>query len=217
MTTYRVGILDDDESKVTEIVDKLNHAFDNLPQYRNYELVPVEISIESDCSSTVENILSQTVECMIIDYNLGSFQVAGYNGVEIANELWRHRKDMPVFMLTSYDENMYEHELFSAFQVFNYARYLSDDKEQDDIHKKIVRVIENFKKRIDAWERELIQLLERRGESAEIDSRILELDSELEAALDGTHAFPQKVKMDLSESNLLKLVECLDRLLEGND
>lgn len=217
MTTYRVGILDDDESKVIEIVDKLNHAFDNLPQYRKYKLVPVEISIESDCSSTVEKILSQTVECMIIDYNLGSFQVAGYNGVEIANELWRHRKNMPVFMLTSYDEDTYEHELFSAFQIFNYARYLSDDKEQDDIHRKIVRVIENFKKRIDAWERELTQLLERRGENVDIDSRILELDSELEAALDGEHAFSQKAKMDLSESNLLKLVECLDRLLEGND
>ncbi len=94
---------------------------------------------------------------------------------------------------------------------------MNDDKEQDDIHKKIVRVIENFNKRIDAWEYELTQLLERRGESVEIDSRILELDSELEAALDGEHAFSRKAKMDLSESNLLKLVECLDRLLEGDD
>ncbi len=107
MTTYRVGILDDDESKVIEIVDKLNHAFDNLPHYKKYKLVPIEISIEPDCSATVEKILSQAVECMIIDYNLGSYQVAGYNGVEIADELWRHRKNMPVFMLTSYDENMY--------------------------------------------------------------------------------------------------------------
>lgn len=82
--------------------------------------------------------------------------------------------------------------------------------------KKIVRVIEIYKKRIIECERELTQLLERRGENADIDSRILELDSELEATLDGTHALSQKVKRDLSESNLLKLVECLDKLLEGN-
>lgn len=217
MTTYRVGILDDDESKIVEIVDKLSHAFTNLPQYSRYTLEPIEISIESDCSTTVETILNQGIECMIIDYNLGSFQVAGYNGVEVAYELWQHRKNMPVFILTSFDEDMYEHELFSAFQVFNYGRYMADDKEQKDIHKKIVRVIEINKKRINEWERELTQLLEHRGENVEIDSRILELDSELESTLDGTHALSLKTKMDLSESNLLKLVERLDKLLEGND
>lgn len=217
MTTYRVGILDDDESKIIEIVDKLSHAFANLPQYCRYTLKPIEITIASDCSTTVENILNQGIECMIIDYNLGSFQVAGYNGVEVAYELWQHRKNMPVFMLTSFDEDMYEHELFSAFQVFNYERYMADNKEQEDIHKKIVRVIEINKKRINEWERELTQLLEHRGENAKIDSRILELDSELESTLDGTHALSLKTKMDLSESNLLKLVERLDKLLEGND
>lgn len=217
MTIYRVGILDDDESKIIEIVDNLSHAFTNMPQYSGYALKPLEISISSDCAATVQNILAQNVECMIIDYNLSSFQVAGYNGADVAYELWKHRKNMPVFMLTSFDEDMYEHELFSAFQVFNYNRYLNENNEQDDIHKKIVRVIEIYKKRIIECERELTQLLERRGENADIDSRILELDSELEATLDGTHALSQKAKRDLSESNLLKLVECLDKLLEGND
>ena len=214
MITYRIGLLDDDESKLIEVIDKLRHAFVGSPQYSHYKLEPIEISVNADCSTTVEKILEENIECMIIDYNLNS--LAGYNGVEVANELWRHRKNMPVFMLTSFDEDMYTHELFNAFQVFNYGRYLSEEREQDEIHRKIVRTIEIHRKVIDEWERELIDLLKHRGENVEIDSRILELDSEIESALDGTHSLPTKTKQDLSESGLMKLVEQLDKIISEN-
>ena len=217
MLNYRVGVLDDDESKVIEIIDKLNHAFDCIPEYSNYILFPVQIDVSTEKDETVEEIMSQNIECMLIDYKLSSFKNAGYTGVEIANELWCHRKYLPVFMLTSFDEDMYMHELFSAFQIFNYDRYLSDAQEQNNIHKKIVREIQMNKKRIADWERELIELLSHRGESAKVDSRIIELDSELESAIDRQHAIPLKTKQDLSESVLLRLVNSLDRLLEGND
>lgn len=217
MLNYRVGVLDDDDSKIIEVVDKLNHAFDDIPEYGNYTLSPVQIEVAADKYVTVEKIISQNIECMLIDYKLSSFKTAGYTGVEIANELWRHRKFLPVFMLTSFDEDLYVHEVFSAFQIFNYERYLNDAREQDDVHKKIVREIEMNKKRIAEWERELIALLSHRGESAEIDSRIIELDSELESAIDRQHAIPLKTKKDLSESALLRLVDSLDRLIEGKD
>lgn len=217
MFNYRVGVLDDDDSKVIEVIDKLNHAFDCMKEYSKYTLSPVQIDVSTKIDATVEEIMSQNIECMLIDYKLSSFKNAGYTGVEIANELWSHRKYLPVFMLTSYDEDMYMHELFSAFQIFNYDRYLNDVQEQDDIHKKIVREIEMNKKRIAEWERELIELLSHRGESAKVDSRIIELDSELESAIDRQHAIPLKTKQDLSESALMRLVNNLDRLLEGND
>ncbi len=217
MFNYRIGVLDDDDSKIIEVVDKLNHAFDHIPEYGNYTLAPVQIEVSTDKDATVGEIMSQNIECMLVDYKLSSFKNAGYTGVEIANELWRHRKYLPVFMLTSFDEDMYVHELFSAFQIFNYERYLSDGREQDDIHKKIVREIEMNKKRIAEWERELIELLNHQGENAEVDSRIIELDSKLESAIDRQNAIPFKTKQDLSESALLRLVNTLDRLLEGND
>ena len=214
MVTYRIGLLDDNASKLTEVVDMLRHAFVETPRYNNYAFEPIEISVNTDCSTTVEAILEENIECMIIDYNLSS--IVGYNGVEVANELWRHRKNMPVFMLTSFDEDMYEHEFFNAFQIFNYDRYLSEKKEQYEIHRKIVRTIEIHKKIIAGWEKELLSLLEHRGENALIDSRILEIDSEIEAALDGVSSLPMKTKHDLSESGLMKLVEQLDLIIKEN-
>ena len=214
MVCYRIGIIDDDESKVIEIVDKLAHAFESVPEYQNYGLVPIEIEATNDMEETLETIISKNIECMIIDYNLSSS--SGFNGVELANALWSYRKHLPVFMLTSFDEAMYTHELFSAYQIFNYDRYLREPLEQNDIHKKIVREIEIYHKKIASWEAELLKLLERKGESAEIDSRIMELDSELESTINGQGSIPQKIKSDFSESVLQKLINDIERILEGD-
>lgn len=216
MARFRVGILDDDNSKIVEIVDNLKYAFESIPEYGEYSFDPIEISINSDIEETVAAIIDQHIECMLIDYNLSSRKTAGYNGVEVARRVWSFRKNLPVFLLTSFDEDVYTHELFSAFQIFNYARYQNNTEEQLDIHKKIVREIEFHKKRVAAWERELMELLERRGESAEIDARILELDSELESDLDTYSSLSMKTKRDLSGSALLSLVKKLDLFLERN-
>lgn len=117
--------------------------------------------------------------------------------------------------MTSYEEDLFDHELFNAYQVFDYERYLSEEKERDELHGKLVQQIVSVQKQVEAWETELCELLPMRGATSEIDNRILELDSRIERSFAAKHSLPQKTKEELSISNLSLLIEKLDKILGG--
>ncbi len=61
-----------------------------------------------------------------------------------------------------------------------------------------------------------MKLLPRKGESVEIDSQIMELDTKIEKSINGKSILSKKEKLDFS-NNLDKLIIRLDKLIkEGN-
>lgn len=213
---YRIGIIDDEDGKVTQVISHLVEGFNEkemLERYKDVSFIPIQIDIQNEICDTVSKIIDFNIQGIIIDYKLSSQQVVSYSGVDIAKELMQYNQHFPIFILTSFEEDLFDHEIFNAYQVFDFGRYQSEAKEQDELHSKLVQQIISVQKMIEIWETELIELLPQKGQSASIDDRILDLDSKLEHSIASKHAFSTKLKKDLSTSNISKLLEKLDKLI----
>ena len=86
------------------------------------------------------------------------------------------------------------------------------------------RLLEDFIKRLQplmsgyeiVWfKSELESLLPRAGESASIDARILELDSQLERSVYGNAAIALPIKKDFTAEKINELISKIDSLIEG--
>lgn len=213
---YRIGIIDDEAEKVTQIITHLIDGFNNeemSERYKDVSFEPIEFGVEHAISDTISKIISENIQGIIIDYKLSSQQVVSYSGVDVAKELMRYNEFFPIFVLTSFEEDLYTHEIFNAYQVFDFDRYLTELKERNELHSKMIQQIIAVKKMVENWEQELIELLPRKGQSASIDEKIIELDSKLEHTIVSKHALSTKLKEELNTSNLSKLIEKLDKIL----
>ena len=89
-------------------------------KYANYELNPVELALAETPSEMVERIIEKGVDAVIIDYKLSSQKAISYSGVSLAKELHLRLYGFPIFVLTTYQDDLFDHELFgkilAAFQ-----------------------------------------------------------------------------------------------------
>lgn len=216
-----VGIIDDDETKRSQIISKLDDFVDGASaeikeRYEDYELNPIELDIKADINDLLEEICEKNIDALVVDYMLSSYEVAiEYTGVKFAEETDRKYMGFPIFVLTSYEEELYQKEIFDAYKVYNFERYMNDDQERIEINVKIVEQCIKRKRQIEDWKKQLEELLPEQGKSREIDEKILELDSYLEKSFDGEHAISKEWKEKLSGDNFTLLLTKLDDLLKG--
>lgn len=119
-----------------------------------------------------------------------------------------------MFILTSYEDELYEQEVFDAYQIFDFERYLSEPLERVELHYKLIEQVTKYQKQIELWKDEIKRLLPEKGKNAEVDTRILELDSKLEKSIDGHSAIPDVVKHTLQSNKLDELIDKIDLLLK---
>lgn len=220
-TIINVGIIDDDETKRSQIMSKLDDFVDGASseikeRYEDFGINPIELELKINISDLLQEILEKNIHALVVDYMLSSYEVAvGYNGVKFAEETDKKYLGFPVFILTSYEEELYQKEIFDAYKVYNFERYMNDDQERIEINIKIVEQYIKRKRQIDEWKNQLEELLPHQGESEEIDKKILDLDSKIEMSFDGEYAIPKDLKKKLSGSNFDMLMSKLDALLQG--
>lgn len=217
----KIGIIDDDQSKITQIITRLmegvaNSSPEKQDKYSKFEFVPIEIKIEEDINDMLNVIFEEDLDCVIVDYKLSSYEVVNYTGIEFAKSLEERVYDFPIFILTSYEDDLFYNEIYNAYQVFDFERYLNEPLERIELHFKIIEQILKCKKQRKKWEDEIKKLLPLAGKSEEIDSRLLELDSKLERSINGTNALPIKIKKDLDSNKLTELLDKIDLIL-GRD
>ncbi len=219
MTNYKVGIIDDDSTKVTQLLTYLKRPWhdndDNLlkEQYKDIIFCPKDVSLLYTIDEMVSQVKMLKFDALIIDYKLSSQQSISYNGVNLAETIDTALKDFPIFVLTSFKDDLYTKECFDVYQVFDFERYISDIDTRLDINSKIVEKIRNYKNRLKLWEEELLQLLPQAGKNVTIDQRILELDSYIESRLDGNSALPDKLKEELSENHIQRLIDKIESII----
>lgn len=218
VTKLKIGIIDDDQMKVTQIITRLmdgtsEAAPEKRDKYSKYELEPYEIKIKKDIKEMVDQVIELELDCVLVDYKLSSYEVVSYTGIEFAKHLEDTLYDFPIFVLTSYEDDLFTNEIFNAYQVFDFNRYLEEKSEKIELHFKIIEQILKTNKQKEQWESKLKRLLPYAGTSEEIDSEILELDSKIEKSINGTHALPAKLKKDLSENKLQELLNKIDQIL----
>lgn len=218
---YKIGIIDDDPTKITQLIPSIKMVCKDdegqvrNTKYANYALLPMEIALLSDEDDMINVIVDSHIDAIIIDYNLASQQVISYTGVSLAKKLADRLYDFPIFILTSYQDDLYTHELFDSYQVFDFARYIAEPLERIELNTKIIEQIVKYNTERQSWEKELQEILPHAGESASIDERILVLDSQLERTIDGKSSISDKLKKELTSDKVQSLIDKIDKIIEG--
>ena len=218
MKVLKIGILDDDRSKVTQIMNCLIKGVEGankekIEKYQEFKLEPIEIEIKDNISDLIDSVIENKVDCMIVDYKLSSFGIINFNGIQFAEELFNTSYDFPIFILTSYEDDLFINEVYDAYKIFDFGRYLREDSERIELNFKIIEQVCKARKQISLWEDELLALISKKGESEEIDSRIIELDTKIEKSLNGKQCFSKKKKLDWN-NKLEELITKLDKIIE---
>ena len=105
--------------------------------------------------------------------------------------------------------------MFDSYLVFDFDRYISEDKERIELNSKLIEQIKKHRAEIQSWDRELTELLPRAGESNVVDERILELDTMLEKSINGRRSISLPVKRDFTARKIDDLISKIDKLIEG--
>lgn len=219
METLNIAILDDDKTKISRIKTKFFQQNDKNTEvyndnYSDYNLNLIPIDVEQSCEQIVNEIIANNYDGIIIDYDFTSFAKTPNNGVKIAKQINKKVSGYPLFILTAYEEQLFDNELFDAYQIYNYDNYLNNIKATKEFHSRLIEQILKSRKQKLLWETELKSLLKKAGTSVEIDSRILDLDNKLEKSLDKECALDPKLKEDLSSNKLVELLQKIDKVLE---
>ena len=218
---YRIGIIDDDRTKVTQLIASIMlccNDEDGRPlkeKYSNFDLVPVELSLADTTDEMVEQVVAEGLDAVIIDYKLSSQKAIDYSGVSVAHEIHSRLYNFPVFILTTYQDDLFEHELFDSYLVFDFERYIGEEEERLELNSKLIQQIRKYRREIENWKAELGELLPREGESESVDERILELDTRLEKTLNGNAAFSIPIKRGFTSDKIDELISKIDSLIEG--
>ncbi|MCD5415368.1 MAG: hypothetical protein LR001_10350 [Clostridiales bacterium] len=216
----KIGILDDDASKVTQIIGKLEDGFikaesGKVSKYSKFELMPFELTVEESIEDVTKKIIELDLDCVLVDYKLSSYETVDYTGVDLVKHLLEILYDFPVFILTSHKDDLFNKEVFNAYQVFDFARYIGEDNERIELNFKIIEQILKYRNQQDKWKKEIKKLIPVAGSSSEIDERIFELDSYLERSIDERTRIPDKVKKELSNDKITQLLLKLDKLIDS--
>lgn len=217
--TFKIGIVDDDSSKITQIMIRLKQGVseasaEKQEKYSKYQLEPIELELKNELNYMIKQVLELKLDCILIDYKLSSYQNVSYTGVEFAQALSEKLYDFPIFILTSYEDDLFSNEIFNAYQVFDFTRYLNEKSERIELNFKIIEQVLKTNKQKQKWEEEIKKLLKVAGKSEDIDARLLDLDTKLEKSIDGDGALPDKLKKDLNSNKLTELIDKIDKILE---
>lgn len=216
---YNIGIVDDDPTKITQLLTYLELGWKDYDgnlikdKYKDIQLRPQEIKLESNMDSMVQKIYTEKPDALIIDYKLSSQQNISYSGIDLAQAINDKLFDFPIFILTSYQDDLYNRECFDVYQVFDFERYIEDVDERIELNSKIVEQIKKYNKTISAWKQELEDLLPLAGTSLSIDERIIKLDTYIETSIDGESSLSEKLKRDINSNHIQTLIEKIDKVI----
>ncbi|MBC5723147.1 hypothetical protein H8S11_10010 [Flintibacter sp. NSJ-23] len=121
----------------------------------------------------------------------------------------------PIFVLTTYKDDLFDHELFDSYLVFDFARYIGENEERVELNSKLIEQIKKHRVEMENWKEELESLLPRAGESATVDGRILELDSKIERSIDGRSAISVPIKKGFAAEKINELISKIDQIIES--
>lgn len=221
METFHIAILDDSPDKIHRIQtkfkqrnDKKNDLYDK--QYENYTLILHPINVNKTVEEIIGEINRNGFDAIIIDYDLSSFATTTKNGITIAKQIKEKFSEYPLFILTAYEDRLFQNEIFDAYQIYTYDNYLNNKDTTKELHSRIIQQILKSKKQIKLWEQELNDLSQKSLKERTIKdvSRMIDLDDKIEHSIDGKSALPSKLKKDLYTNKLDELLKKADEILK---
>ncbi len=217
---YNIGIVDDDETKITQLITYLRLGWNDIEgnlikeKYKDVKLNPTKLKLKDNLTEMVKKVYETKLDALIIDYKLSSQQNISYTGIELVEAIQEKLFQFPIFVLTSYQDDLFLKECFDVYQVFEFDRYINDKDERIELNSKIVEQIKKYRNSILSWKKELFELLPNGGKNCKIDERIIELDTRIEKSIDGVSSLSEKMKADLGQNRIQTLIDKIDKLID---
>lgn len=170
----------------------------------------IHVTQDLGLSKLLEQIRSEKFDYLIVDYYLNEYSGAGYKGDRIILDFLKERKGFPVMLLTSDDKRAINMAEGIDVEVIHDKTEYSDDV--DLFTNRVTKKIEQYKKKQEDAENELIAIIEKSNNSqltAEDEERRNELDEFLDESLDASAKKVTATEKDIS--NAKKLTELIDK------
>ena len=154
----KIGYLDDE-------YDILKSAARSLKKY-DIEIVALEdIADVTDISLLVDSILFNSLECLLVDYDLMNLESKVY-GTQIIKDVNELLPDFTCFLLTNFTEQGINEKIVQKVFVQDKSIFAEDDDSQEFVNfvNKIKNSIECFKKRLEVTKIEYEKLFAKKRE-----------------------------------------------------
>ncbi len=154
----RIGYLDDE-------YDILKSATRSLRKY-NIEVVALkDIADVTDISPLVDSIISNSLECLLVDYDLMKLESKVY-GTQIIKDVNELLPDFTCFLLTNFTEQGINEKIVQKVFVQDKSIFAEEDDSKEFINfiNKIRNSIECFIKRLEVTKTEYVKLLAKKRE-----------------------------------------------------
>ncbi|MCY4298151.1 MAG: hypothetical protein OXC61_02490 [Flavobacteriaceae bacterium] len=163
--------------------------------------------------STVSKIINQFADAVVADFRLSEeAPEVHYNGSTIIEEILKIRKDFPVFILTSFEDDAID-KGFDVNIVYQKKDILSNSKFFD----RVVNQIKKHRVKIKNAETRILELIKKREQkqlSQQEEYELLELDQFIEERLDQRGLITKDLKTITNSKRLKSLLDKADKILE---
>ena len=201
----KIGYLDDE-------YDILKSAARSLKKY-DIEIVALEdIADVTDISLLVDSILFNSLECLLVDYDLMNLESKVY-GTQIIKDVNELLPDFTCFLLTNFTEQGINEKIVQKVFVQDKSIFAEDDDSQEFVNfvNKIKNIIECFKKRLEVTKIEYEKLFAKKREkqmTASEEERFIYLYKVL-SAYDLVDKMPETLIRNSTQDTLEDMLEAL--------
>lgn len=201
----KIGYLDDE-------YDILKSAIRSLKKY-DIEIVALEdIADVTDISRLVDSIIINSLECLLVDYDLMKLESKVY-GTQIIKDVNELLPDFTCFLLTNFPEQGINEKMVQKVFVQDKSIFAEDDDSQEFVNfvNKIKNSIECFKKRLKVTKVEYEKLFAKKRErqmTAGEEERFIYLYKVL-SAYDLVDKMPETLIRNSTQDTLEDMLEAL--------
>lgn len=201
----KIGYLDDE-------YDILKSAARSLKKY-DIEIVALEdIADVTDISLLVDSIFFNSLECLLVDYDLMNLESKVY-GTQIIKDVNELLPDFTCFLLTNFTEQGINEKIVQKVFVQDKSIFAEDDDSQEFVNfvNKIKNSIECFKKRLEVTKVEYENLFAKKREkqmTASEEERFIYLYKIL-SAYDLVDKMPETLIRNSTQDTLEDMLEAL--------
>lgn len=200
---YRVGYVEDDPFELR----RFQQFADN-----DFEVIAYDLNENTSLESLFRKVIESGVSALVIDYDLKDKEFVRFNGEEVVDKINEELHNFPVIILTAYEDDALD-AVEDPNIVYDKER-MRDEKQT--LLKRIRIKIENYHKKLEESEAELLKLIEKNdkeGLSAWEEDRMIELDNFLEKSVSKRDKIPSAWKRPGGLEKLNELVRKTDELL----
>lgn len=214
---YKILFIDEEKDAIDDFRDYVEQtpASKNVDVFSEFPL--------GDIDEMVSLIIKINPDAIITDFMLNEHKTnirygVPYNGIDLVRYFTSIREAFPCFVMTSFDDDaVKQSDDVNIVYIKDILHSESKTNVKANFLEKVVSQITHYKARINAAEKELIDLIKLRdeGKAGIMDEeKIIQLDSFLERSIDKRNTIPSDYKQLSNTQRLEQILNTVDNILK---